>query len=216
MKHGGNLEGVGRCPHCGIAHPLLRQTQPSNFIVYPEGRVGRLWGVYLCSACNNLVLAQGVRRTQNDTEASQVETIYPSVMPVPSEIPEQARRFLEQAQASLSTPDGAAMLAGSAVDAMLKAKGFDDGKKSLYERIEQAAQANVLTSDMAEWAHEVRLGSNRPRHVDRDSPHVSPEEASQSVQFTTTLAQLLFVLPARIAAGKAAAIAATPVPQTDV
>jgi hypothetical protein len=51
---------------------------------------------------------------------------------------------------------------------------------------------------MADWAHEVRLGSNRPRHADEKRPHVSSEEAKQSVEFAEALGQFLFVLTARI------------------
>jgi hypothetical protein len=42
------------------------------------------------------------------------------------------------------------MLAASAVDAMLKQRGYTEG--SLYARIEKAANDNVLTSEMAPWA----------------------------------------------------------------
>jgi Domain of unknown function (DUF4145) len=59
------------------------------------------------------------------------------------------------------------MVAGSAVDAMLKHHGYKDG--SLYARIDEALKDNLLTKGMADWAHEVRLGSNRPRHADEDA-----------------------------------------------
>jgi hypothetical protein len=54
---------------------------------------------------------------------------------------------------------------------------------------------------MADWAHSVRLGSNRPRHADKDTPHLSPEEAQQSVEFAEALGSFLFVLTARIRRG---------------
>ena len=91
------------------------------------------------------------------------------------------------------------MVARSAVDAMLKAKGYAKG--SLYERIDQALLDNLLTKGMADWAHEVRLGSNRPRHSDEKNPHVSPEEAKKSVEFAEALGNFLFVLTARIKRG---------------
>jgi hypothetical protein len=94
-------------------------------------------------------------------------------------------------------------MAGSAVDAMLKAKGYAKG--SLYERIDSALTANLLTKGMADWAHEVRLGSNRPRHADEKNPHVSPAEAAQSVEFAEALGNFLFVLTARIDRGLRAA-----------
>jgi len=89
------------------------------------------------------------------------------------EIPPTARKYLHQAQESLHVRDGAVMLAASAVDAMLKAK------ESLL-----ADQA----SDMALWAHHVRLEANNPRHVDEDEPHATPEAARQAVEFAAALA----------------------------
>ncbi len=86
---------------------------------------------------------------------------------------------------------------------MLKELKFTEG--SVYKRIEQAVEANVLTKGMGEWAHSVRLGSNRPRHADEESPHVSPAEAAQSVEFATALGQFLFVLTARVERGIAKA-----------
>jgi hypothetical protein len=86
---------------------------------------------------------------------------------------------------------------------MLKAMNFTEG--SLYTRIDAAVAAHVLTKDMGEWAHEVRLGSNRPRHADAEQPHVSPEEAKQSVEFAEALGFFLFVLTKRVERGKAAA-----------
>ena len=79
------------------------------------------------------------------------------------------------------------MLAGSAVDAMLKAKGYTEN--SLYERINKAAEDSIITSDMAEWAHSVRLGSNRPRHADNYDPHVTAEQAAQACEFVKVLGQ---------------------------
>jgi hypothetical protein len=83
-------------------------------------------------------------------------------------------------------------LARSAVDAMLKKRGYETG--SLYARIDKALADNLLTKRMADWAHEVRLGSNRPRHADKDKPHVSASEAAQSVEFAEALGNFPFVL----------------------
>jgi hypothetical protein len=101
---------------------------------------------------------------------------------------------------TLHAPDAAAVMAGSAVDAMLKALGYDGG--SLYSRIDKAVTEQKLTAAMGDWAHEVRLGSNRPRHADKEKPHVNPAEAKQSVEFAEALAHFLFVLSAKIERGK--------------
>ena len=153
----------------------------------------------MCFTCGAIVTASSNR--QGDTY--WVEAIFPSPKVAHEDLPPVAKTFLQQAFQTLQAPDAAAMVAGSAVDAMLKAKGYEDG--SLYSRIDSAKQDGVLTQGMADWAHSVRLGSNRPRHSDVERPHVTYEEARQSVDFAEALGNFLFVLTARIARGIEAA-----------
>ena len=91
------------------------------------------------------------------------------------------------------------MLAASAVDAMLKHKGYKDG--SLYQRIEDAAADHIITEDMATWAHQVRLDANDQRHADESAQFPTTEEAQRSLDFAMALAEILFVLPARVTRG---------------
>jgi hypothetical protein len=125
--------------------------------------------------------------------------MYPMLPDVDADLPARARKYLEQAHDTLHAPDAAAMLAGSAVDAMLKEKGLTSG--SVYDRITQAATDRIITDDMAKWAHRVRLDSNRPRHADEDDPHVSEPEAEAAVEFAKALGDFLFVFTARIERG---------------
>ena len=91
------------------------------------------------------------------------------------------------------------MLAASAVDAMLKDRGYQEG--SLYSRIKSALGDHLITPDMALWAHQVRLEANSPRHADDDEPHATPDGAAQAVEFASALAHILFVLPSRVTRG---------------
>jgi hypothetical protein len=125
--------------------------------------------------------------------------LFPGAKTAHGDIPEPARTFLQQSYETLHAPDAAAVMAGSAVDGMLKAYGLEVG--SLYSRIDEALTSNLLTKGMADWAHAVRLGSNRPRHADKDKPHVSPDEAKQSVEFAEALGNFLFVLTAQVDRG---------------
>jgi hypothetical protein len=132
-----------------------------------------------------------------------VVEVIPAAKSAHEDLPERARVYLDQAFQTLSSPDAAAVMAGSAVDAMLKELGYREG--SVYKRIDEALADHKLTDGMAKWAHSVRLGANRPRHADENDPHVSAEEARQSVDFAEALGQFLFVLTARIERGIAAA-----------
>jgi hypothetical protein len=201
-RFGEHLSDVKRCPYCGVANPVLHMLLQTGQPV-PRATPGSVhkWALYACSSCGGALLAKGA---PNDNIANPMIV---EVIPAPKEahvdIPEPARRYLQQAYETLHAPDAAAVMAGSAVDAMLKQKGYADG--SLYNRIDTAVENHVLTSDMGDWAHEVRLGSNRPRHSDSARPHVTADEAKQSVEFAEALGYFLFVLSSRIERGKEAA-----------
>ena len=87
-----------------------------------------------------------------------IETIYPGARSAAAEIPDPARSYLQQALETLHAPDAAAVMAGSAVDAMLKHFELTEG--SVYKRIDLAVSQRILTAAMGEWAHQVRLSSN--------------------------------------------------------
>lgn len=182
---------MNRCPHCNVDTPSLNyvwQAEPSSF-----DHVKRFWRLYICSRCAGLVSATAWGWDQ------EVERTYPSSHDVSEDVPGRAREYLNQALNSLSSPAGAVMLAASAVDAMLKAKGLSSG--SLYARIDQAVASHIITSQMAEWAHDVRLDANDQRHADEEVPLPSAEQARKCVDFATAFGQFLFVLPARVERG---------------
>jgi len=204
-KFGPTLNDVSRCPHCSIASPNLQLVWSS------EGRTPRTdggdaecWGAYGCSSCGSIVTTCGYPVGVQ----FHIVSSYPPAKIAHDDIPEPARTFLQQAYETLHAPDAAAVMAGSAVDAMLKHHNLTEG--SLYSRIDKALEQNLLTQGMADWAHEVRLGSNRPRHADKDRPHVSPDEAKQSVEFAEALGNFLFVLTAKIDRGIEASKKAAP------
>lgn len=195
------LTDVRRCPQCGTANPTLKQTWRSDCIV-PRGESGYgiNWATYLCTSCRKMVLA---RSRLGNADTCDVELTYPHVDTVDSTLPERAAKYLTQAVECIHAPDGAVMLCGSAVDAMLKEKGLTNG--SLYDRIDNAVAGSLITKEMGDWAHEVRLGSNRPRHADQNDPHTTENQAALAVEFVKALGHFLFVLPARVQAGRAKA-----------
>ncbi|MBL6458629.1 DUF4145 domain-containing protein [Belnapia sp. T6] len=135
--------------------------------------------------------------------AASIEHVYPDQQRFDDEIPERARNYLTQARDSLHAPDGSVMLAASSVDAMLKSIGLTAG--SLYSRIERAKTEGRITPDMADWAHQVRLDANDPRHADLNDPHHTQASARLALDFATAFAEILFVLPARVTRGRNAA-----------
>jgi len=186
---------VATCPHCGVGRPQVALMQDYGT------RGNRRWATYTTTCCGGVLLAVGPEG--NVASHAPIETLYPAARSAATEIPEPARRYLQQAFETLHAPDAAAVMSGSAVDAMLK--HFKLVKGSVYERIDLAVEQHILTAAMGEWAHEVRLGSNRPRHADKENPHVTRQQAQQSVEFAEALGHFLFVLSSRVTSGIEAA-----------
>ncbi len=181
-----------RCPHCAVANPNLVQIHVAETKNYAGGNY-RIWVVYACGRCGGLVLGS------SHAHGGNVREIYPASMEIQEEIPDRPRAYLQQAHDSLHAPAGAVMLAASAVDSMLKAKGYPDG--SLYARIEKAVAANVITEDMGKWAHVVRLDANDQRHADDAADLPTEADARRVLDFARTLAEVMFVLPSRVERG---------------
>jgi hypothetical protein len=186
---------LDRCPHCGIAKPLLRSLWSHRQEAPQFDPRNRSWAVYECSACHMLVLAF----CQAVLSEGKPVACYPAPRTVAEEIPERPREFLRQASESINQAVGSVMLSASAIDAMLKLKGYKDG--SLYVRIDKAAEDHLITKDMAKWAHQVRLDANDQRHADEHAPLPTIEDSQRSLTFALALAEFLFVLPARVTRG---------------
>lgn len=183
---------MSRCPHCKVDTPSLIKKWTYKTRDF-AGSNQRTWVVYECSRCGGLITAGS-----NDI-LGEVTELYPSSKDVNPEIPEKARNYLSQALNSLHSPAGAVMLSASSVDAMLKAKGYTEG--SLNTRINDAAKDNLITKEMATWAHQVRLDANDQRHADEEAELPTENEAKKTMEFTTALGDFLFTLPAMVSRG---------------
>ena len=182
-----------RCPHCNVDSPLLVYRHQEETKHFERGK--RMWRFYVCSRCGGCVSAWSWGPDR------PVVAMFPSSVEIDEALPEKARTYLTQALNSLSAPAGAVMLAASAVDAMLKGKGLKEG--SLYSRIDKAAADHLITSQMAAWAHDVRLDANDQRHADDEVPIPDVAAAKHVVDFAMALGQFMYVLPARVKRGLA-------------
>lgn len=190
----GHILRLDRCPHCSTARPSAPRVW-SSITQNVDEQNKKTWAVYVCNSCGNCILCRsGVN------PLSEIDLILPEPRYVSEDIPLHAKEYLSQAISSLHAPAGSVMLSASSVDAMLKSKGYRTG--SLYERINKAAEDHLITKEMADWAHEVRLGANGQRHADEDEDLPDGKAAEKCIRFAEALAQFLFVLPAMVERGR--------------
>ncbi len=193
----GNVLELNRCPHCGIAHPHLRLNDSHLSTKTFDNKNQRIWGIYVCSTCGGAVLAAARAIKGPVTE------MYPAQREIDEAVPGKANEFLNQATESKHSPAGAVMLAASAVDAMLKEKNYKKG--SLFDRIDKAVEDHLITEDIGQWAHEIRLDANDQRHADESAPLPNAADAQKCIDFALALAEILFVLPSKVTRGLATA-----------
>lgn len=193
----GNILELNRCVHCGVDKPSFPAITSSITTSNHANKNERYWRVYSCTRCGGAILAGSPKGNSNIYE------MYPEQTNVDEEIPSRAKEYLEQAINSISSPAGAVMLAASSIDSMLKAKGLKKG--TLYSRIKDAVDTNLITEEMATWAHDVRLDANDQRHADDNVPLPCYDDAKRVIEFAQALATFLFVLPARVQRGIKAA-----------
>ncbi len=191
----GNLLPLETCPHCGVAHPhmpaVMRHVTSAH-----NGSNTRQWCIYACSSCGGMTMTA----TPTLPSGADVAQLWPASKAVSESVPARAREYLTQAYGCRNAPSGAIMLAASAVDSMLKEKGYSEG--NLFGRIQRAANDHLLTEEMSAWAHEIRLDANDQRHADELAALPTKDDAERVLQFTSALAEFLYVLPAAIKRGR--------------
>ncbi len=117
-------------------------------------------------------------------------------------VPERPRQILREANDARRSPIACTTTAVRAVEAMLAEKGYRDRKLGLKWRIAKASESGDLPKDMGDWAEEVRV-LGVASHTDEElEPLFTKEDAERALLFANTLAQYLFVLPARILEGR--------------
>jgi hypothetical protein len=200
----GNELPLERCPHCSAAKPRIARIGYLDTTA-SERRNTRYWHWYGCASCGGVLLT-----VATPSSPTVITKMWSDGDLLSDSIPERARAFLKQAMECLHAPPLAQIGAASAVDAMLKARGYTDaalkvkGHKDpkLFTRIKAAEADYLITPEMAEWAHEVRLDANDQRHADEAAPLPTKDEAEKTIEFAKALAEFLFVLPAMVSRGR--------------
>lgn len=196
MLFSNDLE-LERCPHCGVSNPGM----PVKYHLTTTGTngVSRLWKFYACTRCGGTVCASA-KADGSDVEKLPVLDHFPKTYSINKAIKGRAFDYLQQAMQCLHAPSGAILLASSSVDAMLKHHKYTEG--SFHDRIEEAAKDHLITEDMKDWAHTVRLEGNIERHADNTAPLPTEEDAKRTLDFALALGEYLYVLPERVKLGR--------------
>ena len=198
-----------RCPFCGDNTSMPPVSEPvlaASNVDIGYGRIEDLYAVlHLCTNAECTGSTVGYYTRGRESYHYRFHRPVRRAYKAPEELPKRPRAILQNANDVRKSPVACVTTTVRAVEAMMAVKGYCDRSKSLKQRINEAVKAGDLPEAMGDWAHEVReLG--RETHTDEAPPPLpTDKEAEKALLFANTLAQYLFVLPARISKARKSA-----------
>lgn len=170
------------CPYC---HKYVELSKRGEF----GSQHGYYW-MGQCNSCQKVILLN-----RNSGE------IYP--LPLPKSIDERIvgsiRKDFEEANVCFSVGAfrAAAVMARRALQNVCLDKGAQPNDR-LEKQIDWMFSQGVITKDLKEWAHEVRIVGNdaaHPKKPAEDEP-IAKEDADDILQLLNQFCQVLYVAPA--------------------
>ncbi len=149
--------------------------------------------VYEIGECNSCPQHFLVKRVNN-----KIEQIYPASLPKPVDprIPEVIKKDLEEAYACFAANAYRAtgMMARRAVELLCIDKKAPEG--SLIKKIDWLLEQQIITKDLRDWAHEIRLTGNEaahpPKTIKEENP-ISENDAKDILELLESLVNALYI-----------------------
>ena len=73
-------------------------------------------------------------------------------------------------------------------------------KEKSVEQIDELSDKEIITEDIKNWAHEIRLKGNIGAHPDQDGlKDVTPQDAEDLIRFMEEYLNYVYIMPAKVA-----------------
>jgi hypothetical protein len=186
------------CPYCGAYSTFHVSAEYGN----------QYWGGFAkilgCDHCHQLVyvVLEADQTIGGEKVASEkIKDYYPKRMPkLEDSIPKNvADDYLESIRCfDIEANKASASMCRRALQSSVIDKGAKKGR--LADQIDELFEKEVITKDIKDWAHEIRLTGNVGAHPDEDGlQSVKPEEANELIDFMEQYLNYVYVLPAKVA-----------------
>lgn len=188
------------CPFCKV-HVSFSWTEPSerggkqNYYLhsYYSNMLG-IWAIAVCPSCHNCVLLKG----EPNGQSFNVKNIYPASQPSPTDerMPADIRRDIEESKLALSVGafNASAAMSRRALQRACKTKGSK--KSDLIDQINELADNKIITTDIKELAHTVRLVGNDGAHP--NEVNVDASDAKEILELAEQFMEIIFIAPAKV------------------
>jgi len=187
------------CPHCGVY---------STFRVSAEHK-NEYWGGYAqilnCNYCHQhvyVVLGEKITEDSRGNKISQEVIVesYPKRVPKMHESITKniADDYIEAIKClDVGANKGAIAMCRRALQSSALEKGAS--KDKLIDQIDELWEKGIITKDIREWAHEIRLSGNIGAHPNEDGlMNVTAEDAKGMIEFLERYFEYVYVMPYKV------------------
>ena len=198
------------CPHC------LKERAVMRYINQAHLRQGCYSLVFQCNSCFKLLVAEVETDIQSTPEGYAESQFYPVILnsnprfrvlstypskktfSAPEATPDRAAKFFIEAKDDFSRGryETSAMNCRKVIDIATKNLQLKEEDK-LVRRISALRETGLITQEMADWAHIVRIDTNGAVHSDEE---FTADEVDQLLKFTEVFLTYSFTLPAMVKA----------------
>lgn len=178
------------CPYCGV-FANFKPVHTWQAVVKDRGSVN--FAAWHCEACKRPIVGE----PSGDSVTEQhprtfIKRDFPDVPPEIAADAAEAHRCY-----SVEAYRATAAMARRAIQASAIEKGAPD--KKLMEQIDWLAQQGLITQQMRDVAHKIRLGGNLGAHPDKDGlQDVGQEQAQELLVFLDDFFRYVYEIPARL------------------
>ncbi len=175
---------VLNCPYCDVRSTVSWRTQITG--------KSQVFEILQCDNCNELIL--------RITEGKYVRH-YPARIPkLDTSIPEQvANDYVEAIKCfDVGANKAAVVMCRRALQNSVLEKGAK--KEKLFDQIDELHTNQVITKDIKDWAHEIRITGNIGAHPDQDGlEDVTKEDAEELIRFMEEYLNYVYTMPSVLA-----------------
>jgi len=205
---------LAECPHCGgekVGFSMNYQNRILN--ASPMIASHRIIVFAQCGGCERGLIVeydnrgQATKNTPMDCPSDPESfgwvknASYPASTPtrVPAHANDQLKRFFAQAGGALKRGDwdASGAMSRKVIDVSTKQMLGEESKNyhNIKGRIDALAAKGSITSDLKDWAHEIRLGGNDAAH---DEDPYTETEANELFEFADLYLTYVYTLPGRL------------------
>ena len=201
---------IADCPHCG--------GEKMGFSLVGEYRIvggprANFLAFFRCNNCQGGLIKRYQQQVNHGYQTPGgcpadpaelgfvMKEMYPAKMPtrIPTHTPDPLGRYFQQAFDAYRRGDNDASGAMSrkVVDVSTQKLLAEESKKygNIRDRIDALEAKGALTTDLKDWAHQVRLGGNEAAH---DEEPYSKAEAEELLDFAELYLTYVYTLPGRL------------------